>query len=90
MKCPNCDNQMHMTDRQGVEIDFCRNCRGIWLDRGELDKLIELSNFAERTGAGHEARADRGHERHRSNRSEPGRQPKKRKESFLSDLLDFG
>ena len=42
MKCPNCpDTALVMADRQGVEIDYCPQCRGVWLDRGELDKLIE-------------------------------------------------
>jgi uncharacterized protein len=42
MKCPNCrDVTLVMTERQGVEIDYCPQCRGVWLDRGELDKLIE-------------------------------------------------
>ena len=42
MKCPQCNDQtLVMTDRQGVEIDYCPACRGIWLDRGELDKLLE-------------------------------------------------
>ena len=44
MKCPNCpDTALVMTDRQGVEIDYCPQCRGVWLDRGEIDKLIERS-----------------------------------------------
>lgn len=42
MKCPTCpDSTLVMTDRQGVEIDYCPSCRGVWLDRGELDKIIE-------------------------------------------------
>lgn len=42
MKCPNCtDSTLVMTDRQSVEIDYCPTCRGIWLDRGELDKLLD-------------------------------------------------
>lgn len=42
MKCPTCvDATLVMTERQGVEIDYCPSCRGIWLDRGELDKLLE-------------------------------------------------
>ncbi len=42
MKCPGCsDTVLVMADRQGVEIDYCPVCRGIWLDRGELDKLLE-------------------------------------------------
>ncbi len=44
MQCPVCpDTLLAMTERQGIEIDYCPKCRGIWLDRGELDKLIERS-----------------------------------------------
>lgn len=41
MRCPVCNIELRMTERQGVEIDYCPQCRGIWLDRGELDKIIE-------------------------------------------------
>ena len=40
MKCPNCEETLIMTERQGVEIDYCPKCRGVWLDKGELDKII--------------------------------------------------
>ena len=43
MNCPNCNETLVMTDRQGIEIDYCPKCRGVWLDRGELDKIIERS-----------------------------------------------
>jgi len=43
MLCPVCEVPLSMADRQGVEIDFCPQCRGVWLDRGELDKIIERS-----------------------------------------------
>ena len=43
MKCPNCNVNLMMTDRNGIEIDYCPECRGVWLDRGELDKIIERS-----------------------------------------------
>jgi Zn-finger nucleic acid-binding protein len=43
MKCPVCNITLNMMDRQGVEIDYCPQCRGVWLDRGELDKIIERS-----------------------------------------------
>jgi Zn-finger nucleic acid-binding protein len=43
MKCPNCQVNLVMTDRSGIEIDYCPECRGVWLDRGELDKIIERS-----------------------------------------------
>lgn len=41
MKCPIDNTDLQMTERQSVEIDYCPKCRGIWLDRGELDKIIE-------------------------------------------------
>ena len=45
MRCPHCpDTALLMTDRQGIEIDYCPTCRGVWLDRGELDKLIERTS----------------------------------------------
>ena len=53
MNCPNCNETLVMADRNGVEIDYCPKCRGVWLDRGELDKIIERSNayFAGQEGA---------------------------------------
>ena len=47
MKCPVCSIDLNMMDRQGVEIDYCPKCRGVWLDRGELDKIIERSDSAQ-------------------------------------------
>ena len=48
MKCPNCtDTTLTMADRQGIEIDYCPQCRGVWLDRGELDKLMERAAAAQ-------------------------------------------
>ena len=45
MKCPLCTTtDLLMSDRQGIEIDYCPQCRGVWLDRGELDKIIERSS----------------------------------------------
>jgi uncharacterized protein len=43
MSCPVCRVPLTMSDRQGIEIDYCPQCRGVWLDRGELDKIIERS-----------------------------------------------
>jgi Zn-finger nucleic acid-binding protein len=43
MLCPVCKTDLMMTDRQGVEVDYCPRCRGVWLDRGELDKIMERS-----------------------------------------------
>lgn len=47
MLCPVCKVGLAMSDRQGVEIDYCPQCRGVWLDRGELDKIIERANAAD-------------------------------------------
>lgn len=41
MKCPVCQVELKIAERAGIEIDYCPNCRGVWLDRGELDKIIE-------------------------------------------------
>lgn len=79
MKCPiDPTVDLIMTDRQGVEIDYCPTCRGVWLDRGELDKLIERSTGAERD--------DR---RRDSDDRRPGTPYKKKKSSFLGELFDF-
>lgn len=43
MQCPTCSVPLVMSERQGIEIDYCPQCRGVWLDRGELDKIIERS-----------------------------------------------
>lgn len=44
MKCPVCNVDLLMSERQGIEIDYCPQCRGVWLDRGELDKIIERAS----------------------------------------------
>ena len=46
MKCPHDNVDLVMADRQGIEIDYCPTCRGVWLDRGELDKIIERASAA--------------------------------------------
>ncbi len=84
MKCPTCEIDLHIAERQGVEIDYCPRCRGVWLDRGELDKLIELSAVQTATFARvNDARfpVDR-HDR-------ADYQQPKRKESWISRLMDF-
>ncbi|MGN6706109.1 MAG: zf-TFIIB domain-containing protein [Rhodanobacter sp.] len=89
MLCPSCkDVNLSMTDRQGIEIDYCPSCRGIWLDRGELDRLIER---AERTAPAPAHKSDyppppRGH--HRDDHAHHGHRPRHRK-SLLGELFDF-
>jgi Zn-finger nucleic acid-binding protein len=94
MKCPIDNNDLVMSDRQGIEIDYCPKCRGVWLDRGELDKIIERSAAAPGGPQPDEPvrRYDDGrhHEddRYRDDRQAYGRPHKKRK-SFLGEIFDF-
>ena len=87
MNCPVCKNvNLVMSERQGIEIDYCPQCRGVWLDRGELDKVIERS--VEASAGGQRADYER---RDHSDYREPHREKpyKKKREGFLSDLFDF-
>lgn len=94
MKCPVCENaDLIISDRQGVEIDYCPQCRGVWLDRGELDKIIDRSAALVAPAAQERYngdRDDRDERRYRDDRSRRDYPPKKKKrESFLSELFDF-
>jgi uncharacterized protein len=83
MNCPVCnDSKLVMSERQGIEIDYCPRCRGVWLDRGELDKIIERSFDNE------EPRV-RSEERFKGDSSYYKRGYTKKRESFLGDLFDF-
>ncbi len=89
MKCPACDEFLVMSDRLGVEIDYCPKCRGVWLDRGELDKIIERSSP---TSQNQGSRIPDEKSRYRENEHRDYKDPyyrKKKKESFLEDLFDF-
>ncbi len=90
MNCPNDTTTLVMTERSGIEIDYCPQCRGVWLDRGELDKLIERSsggNF----GQAQDYSYTKTQQQHRTEYQDGGNKqyPKKKKESFLSDIFDF-
>lgn len=89
MKCPVCNIDLKMADRQGVEIDYCPQCRGVWLDRGELDKIIERSATA-MPGRDRNDDDDDDDRRRRYDHDDDhaGRYPRKRK-SFLGDIFDF-
>ena len=96
MDCPACKTErLLMTERQGIEIDYCPKCRGVWLDRGELDKIIERST-AELASAARSklpqdainapaaAAAGYGHSGHRDDRHHGGHSRK----SFWKGLFD--
>lgn len=59
MKCPVCKtSDLLMTERRSIEIDYCPNCRGVWLDRGELDKLIALEDDRPASSTGRRSHDD--------------------------------
>lgn len=98
MLCPVCKNiELVMTDRQGIEIDYCPSCRGVWLDRGELDKIIERTMRSEPANPSRETHSTlsdnwpqneqgRHRDEHRRDDYEHGHHGQKR--SFWKDLFD--
>ncbi|TMN19498.1 zf-TFIIB domain-containing protein [Pseudoxanthomonas sp. X-1] len=103
MDCPVCKTTaLMMSERQGIEIDYCPQCRGIWLDRGELDKLIDRASPAPAprqaaapppppaSAYGERPRDRRDDERYRHTAGGyDGYGRKRKKEGFLSELFDF-
>lgn len=103
MQCPVCVVPLAMSDRQGIEIDYCPQCRGVWLDRGELDKIIERSAPAA-APAPQPQRAQEGPWGGRDDRSRGdygqgyggqgygqggyGHKPHKRRKSWLEEIFD--
>jgi Zn-finger nucleic acid-binding protein len=94
MKCPIDDSDLIMTERQGIEIDYCPKCRGVWLDRGELDKIIERSAADSPPPAFAPPRPQSAPpspypQQHYDPRQQYDPRHKKRKSSFLGELFDF-
>jgi uncharacterized protein len=85
MKCPIDDTELMMSERSNVEVDYCPKCRGVWLDRGELDKIVarvekELPNLQD--GYNPQDRS----QNHQSDYRKNGHQ--KRRKSWMSELFD--
>lgn len=101
MKCPkNCATPLHITERHGIEIDYCPECRGVWLDRGELDKILERATALEvpRVAAppqmappAYEDREDRERRerKYRDYDDDDDDYKKRKKKNFLSEIFDF-
>jgi uncharacterized protein len=99
MQCPTCSVPLTMSERQGVEIDYCPKCRGVWLDRGELDKIISR-NATETAPVGNgewrqptpanQAQQAPHHQAapQQQDLRGQGAPPQKRRRSFLEDLFD--
>ncbi|MBR2221932.1 MAG: zf-TFIIB domain-containing protein [Campylobacter sp.] len=100
MRCPVCkDVDLVMSERSGVEIDYCPSCRGVWLDRGELDKIIERSTTTTNSRQNEYFSNKREYEPRKDDRRYEDKRyyddgyhngyRRKKKESFLSELFDF-
>ena len=104
MNCPVDATTLQMTERQGIEIDYCPSCRGVWLDRGELDKLIERSQqfeaapasqrYPERYGSerrwGDDERRHLDHDDDDDWRHDSKYGRRHKRKNMLEDLFDFG
>ena len=96
MNCPTDGETLLMSERKGVEIDYCPRCRGVWLDRGELDKLLQVADRddddrwddRDRDKGRYDTDRDRDRGRHDSERRYGAR--RKKKSSFLSEMFEFG
>ena len=96
MKCPTCNVDLQMTERQNVEIDYCPQCRGVWLDRGELDKIIEKSTASssapernQEVQMNSQQRYNEDHHDEHNHNQEYGYNKKRKKEGLLGELFDF-
>ena len=87
MPCPVCKVPLALSDRQGIEIDYCPQCRGVWLDRGELDKIIERSAAAEMPAPRTQPQAQPNYPQQHH---DPyyGKHGHKRKKHWLEDIFD--
>ncbi|HEY0739274.1 MAG TPA: zf-TFIIB domain-containing protein [Herpetosiphonaceae bacterium] len=91
MMCPTCrDVALQMADRQGIEIEYCPACRGVWLDRGELDKIIERTAQTQNRSTRHPSQhQDRDYPASSQHRYDDDYRRKKKRGGFLDELFDF-
>ena len=90
MKCPTDGSDLVMSDRQGIEIDYCPKCRGVWLDRGELDKIIERTTATAPAPAPAAAPAPPQQQYSQPAYDPRGYDPRyKKKKSILGEIFDF-
>jgi uncharacterized protein len=90
MTCPGCGGPLVELERSGVTIDACRSCRGVWLDRGELDKLIEREARETAPDDDFMREPTGGSARRGPARGPAGTQPRKKKRGFLGEMFEFG
>lgn len=90
MQCPACKEvSLVMTERQSIEVDYCPQCRGVWLDRGELDKIIERVTSEGRRPPEHERGSKEQREYRDDDNKHYGKGWKKKRRGLLGELFDF-
>lgn len=91
MKCPNCNETLLMTERNNIEIDYCPSCRGVWLDKGELDKMLEYAAQNAIPFQGYQQYDSKPYNDYKDKHPhhQQGHQKPHKKKSFLGDLFDF-
>jgi Zn-finger nucleic acid-binding protein len=92
MNCPVCsETSLVISERQGVEIDYCPKCRGVWLDRGELDKIIERSNevFYNERPQNYDDRRYENKKHYSEKKYDDDYYKRNKRKSFFNDLFDF-
>lgn len=93
MKCPIDNTDLQMTERQGVEIDYCPKCRGVWLDRGELDKIIDRVPESGATGSADVPSSPGSQQQYPQQQPLPPQQPyygkHGRRKGLMRELFDF-
>lgn len=87
MTCPTCHLELKIASREGVEIDYCPECRGVWLERGELDKIIDRVVGGRRDAPPRDC--DGRDEEYADDRPRARGGYRKKKKSFLAELFDF-
>ena len=85
MICPRCNSNLALSNTHDIEIDYCPNCRGVWLDRGELEKIIDRSGSY---GSPYMGNNDYHHDSHHDKHHGYEHRSKHRK-GFFSELFDF-
>ncbi len=91
MKCPSCNETLLMSEKRGVEIDYCPNCRGIWLDRGELEKIMDSSadHYSNKDNYERDYKEYGYNQYPNQHHHQDRKYPYKKKKSFLNDFFDF-
>jgi Zn-finger nucleic acid-binding protein len=89
MKCPNCSTTLLMSDKHGVEIDYCPDCRGIWLDKGELEKIIERETSMSSSQSNKNQYNDDNDDHYNKKQHYDGNYRQKKNKGFLGELFDF-